>query len=76
MSCSVHDVIRFEKAGVPTVNIGTDAFIDESEAQARLLGMPDYDTVWLPHPVAVLTGDQVRELAAEKAREIVDKLTS
>ena len=75
MSCSVHDVIRFEKAGLPTVNVGTDAFVDESQAQARLLGMPDYDAVWLPHPVAVLNADQVARLAVDTAREIVRKLT-
>jgi hypothetical protein len=75
VSCSVHDVIRLEKAGLPTVNVGTDAFIDESQAQARLLGMPDYDAVWLPHPVAVLSADQVAELAVSTAREIVGKLT-
>jgi hypothetical protein len=75
VSCSVHDVIRFEKAGRPTVNIGTDAFIDESETQARLLGMPDYDPVWLEHPVAVLSAEQVAELAVQKAQEIVGKLT-
>ena len=74
MSCSVHDVIRFEKMGVPTANIGTDAFVEEGEEQARLLGMPDYETVWLPHPVAILTEGEVRDLARQKAREIADHL--
>lgn len=74
MSCSVHDVIRFEKNGIPTVNIGTDAFTDESEEQARLLGMPDYDPVWLPHPVAILTTEEIQSLARDAAGRIVEKL--
>ena len=72
----MHDVIRFEKKGIPTVNIGTDAFIDESEEQSRLLGMPDYETVWLPHPVAILTTEDIQALARETAERIVNKLTA
>jgi len=76
VSCSVHDVIRFEKAGIPTVNIGTEAFVDEADEQSRLLGMPDYEMVWLPHPVATLDDDGMRELARRFAGQIVERLTS
>lgn len=76
MSCSVHDVIRFEKNGIPTVNVGTDAFIDESEEQSRLLGMPDYDPVWLPHPVAILKTEDIYALARAAADQIVSKLVA
>ena len=76
MSCSVHDVIRLEKAGLPTVNVATDAFVDESEVQSRLLAMPDYDACWLPHPVATLDAEAVASLAEETADEIVRKLTA
>ena len=74
MSCRVHDVIRLEKLGVPTVNVGTEAFIDESEAQARALGMPAYDGVWLPHPVAVLTDADLEMLARKTVDALVEKL--
>ena len=76
MSCSVHDVIRFEKVGLPTANIGTDAFVDEAIEQARLLGMPAYETVWLSHPVATLDEGGVRARAREAAAEIVGRLTT
>lgn len=76
MSCSVHDVIRFEKRGIPTANVGTDAFVDESEEQARLLGMPDYATTWLPHPVAIVDTPGIQELARETARQLVSKIVS
>ncbi len=76
MSCSVHDVIRFEKKGIPTVNIGTDAFTDESEEQSRLLGMPDYNPVWVAHPVAILTTEQIQTLARDAASRIVERLVA
>ena len=74
MSCSVHDVIRLEKLGIPTVNVGTKAFIDESEAQARALGMPSYDGIWLPHPVAVMTDAELEELARKTVESVVRRL--
>ena len=61
---------------VPTSVIGTDAFVDEAVEQSRLLGMPDYEMVWLPHPVATLDEDGVRELARRTADQIVAMLTS
>ena len=75
MSCSVHDVIRFEKAGLPTVNVGTDAFVDEAEVQARLLAMPDYRMVWVSHPVAIVDEAGIRALARGAAERIVGLLT-
>ena len=75
MSCSVHDVIRLEKLGLPTANVGTRAFVDESDAQARALGMPTYRGVWLPHPVAVLTDPEIEALARETVEAVVERLT-
>ena len=76
MSCSVHDVVRLEKLGIPTAAVATDAFLDEASDQARLLAMPDYPMVWLPHPVAIVDEDGIRRLAREAARRIVERLTA
>lgn len=76
MSCSVHDVVRLEKLGIPTAAVATDAFLDEARDQARLLAMPDYPMVWLPHPVAIVDEEGIRRLAREAARRIVERLTS
>ena len=76
MSCSVHDVIRLEKMGIPTAAVATDAFLDEACDQARLLAMPDYPMVWLPHPVAIVDEDGIRRLAREAASAIVKRLTT
>lgn len=75
MSCSVHDVIRLEKGGIPTAAVATDAFYDEAVEQARLLAMPDYRVVWLPHPVAIVDEEGIRRLAREAAATIVARLT-
>ena len=63
MSCSVHDVIRLERRGVPTAGIGTIPFADEALEQARLLGMPDLRMVLVPHPVQLLDPEQLDALA-------------
>lgn len=76
MSCSVHDVVRLEKMGIPTAAVATDAFLDEACDQARLLAMPDYPMVWLPHPVAIVDADGIRRLAREAAGRIVERLTA
>jgi hypothetical protein len=63
VSCSVHDVVRLERRGVPTCAVGTEPFVDEALEQARLLGMPAYRMVFVPHPVQLLTDDELRALA-------------
>ena len=63
MSCSVHDLVRLERRGVPTAGIGTIPFADEALEQARLLGMPDLRMVLLPHPIQLLDPDQLDLLA-------------
>ena len=74
MSCSVHDVIRLEQAGIPTANVGTDAFLDEALEQARVLGMPEYRMVWLPHPVAIRTDEEMEALARSTVEGILERL--
>ena len=63
MSCGTHDAVRLERRGLPTVLVGTEPFVDEALEQARVLGMPDYRAVLVPHPVQLLDDDQVHALA-------------
>jgi hypothetical protein len=71
----VHDVVRLEKRGLPAVNVGTEVFLDEGLEQARVLGMADYRMVWLPHPVATQSTEEIQALAREHASAIVARLT-
>ena len=74
MSCSVHDVVRLERRGIPTAAVGTEPFVDEALEQARLLGMPAYRMVLVPHPVQLLTAEELDALADEAMPTIVARL--
>jgi hypothetical protein len=78
-SCSasaVADGIAFEAAGTPAAVICSDAYRVTADAMAGLRGAPGYRYATTPHPVAVLTPDQVRARAAEVLNDVVALLTS
>jgi hypothetical protein len=70
VSCSVHDLVRLEARGVATAGVGTLPFADEALEQAALLGMPGYRMVLIPHPVQLLTADEL-DARADAAMEHV-----
>jgi hypothetical protein len=70
VSCSVHDLVRLERLGVATAGVGTEPFADEALEQAALLGMPGYRMVWVPHPVQLLTDEQL-DARADAAMEAI-----
>jgi hypothetical protein len=51
----LHDLVHLERRGTPAVAIATEPFADEAIEQARRLGMPGARTVYIPHPVQLLT---------------------
>ncbi len=76
MSCSVHDLVRLERGGVPAVGIGTEPFLDEALEQARALGMPDLRLVLIPHPVQLLTQAELHQRAEQAFHRVVERLTA
>ena len=74
MSCSVHDLVRLERRGIPTAGIGTIPFADEALEQARLLGMPELRMVLLPHPIQLLDPDQLDQLADSALARVLQHL--
>jgi hypothetical protein len=75
-SCSasaVADGIAFEAAGLPAAAICSDAF--RVTAMAELRGAPGYRYATTPHPVAVLTPDQVKQRAAQVLDDVMNLLT-
>jgi hypothetical protein len=56
-------MVELERRGIATAAVATEPFVDEALEQARLLGMPDYRMIFIPHPVQLLTSEQLRELA-------------
>jgi hypothetical protein len=75
VSCSVHDAVRLERRGIPTAVVGTEPFLDEALEQARVLGMPDYRAVLIPHPVQLLSDDELRAHADGAFGQIASRLT-
>jgi hypothetical protein len=77
-SCSasaVADGVAFEAAGRPAAVICSDAYRVTADAMAGLRGAPGYRYVTTPHPVAILTLDQVRDRAAQVLDEVIALLT-
>jgi hypothetical protein len=77
-SCSasaVADGIAFEAAGLPAAAICSDAFRVTADAMADLRGVPGYRYATTPHPVAVLTPDQVKQRAAQVLDDVMNLLT-
>jgi hypothetical protein len=68
-------MVRLERAGIPTAAVATEPFVDEALEQAQLLGMPDYRMVFIPHPVQLLTLEQLHEHADRVFDSIVGRLT-
>jgi hypothetical protein len=67
-------MVRLEKLGVATAAVATEPFLDEALEQARLLGMPDYRMVYVPHPVQLLTLAELHASADAVFDEIVGRL--
>lgn len=78
-SCSasaVTDGILFERAGIPSAVIVTDAFHTTAGAMREMQGMPGYPYIDTEHPMAVLTEEQVKQRAKHLLPEVIRQLTS
>jgi hypothetical protein len=68
-------MVHLERLGIPTAAVATEPFVDEALEQARVLGMPDYRMVFIPHPVQLLTLEELHGHADRVFGEIVARLT-
>jgi hypothetical protein len=69
-------MVELERRGIPTVAVATEPFVDEALEQARVLGMPDYRMVYVPHPVQLLSLEELRAYADRAFEEIAARLTA
>jgi hypothetical protein len=67
-------MVRLERLGIATAAVATEPFLDEALEQARLLGMPDYRMVYIPHPVQLLTLDELHAQADAVFEQIAARL--
>jgi hypothetical protein len=68
-------MVRLERLGIPTAAVATEPFVDEALEQARVLGMPDYRMVFIPHPVQLLSAVDLRGYAERAYEPIVARIT-
>ena len=73
--CSVHDTVEFEKRGIPSTTIITEAFKRAADFQFRSKGMEGHTYVQLPHPVSNLQQGEIRELTLRFVDEVASHLT-
>jgi len=74
-SCSASataDGILFEREGLPTAVIVTEAFEVTARAMAEVHGDKDFEFLLTEHPVAVLSPEQI----TERAEKLVDVVAS
>jgi hypothetical protein len=66
----LHDTLRLEGMGIAAVPVATEVFATAARAQAAALGRPDFDAVYVPHPIQ----DQTREAIEARADRVVEEL--
>lgn len=74
--CSVHDTVEFEKRGIPSTTIITEAFKNAADFQFRGKGMAGHAYIQLPHPVSNLQPDEMRQVALRFVDEVASHLKS
>ena len=68
----MHDTIKLESFGIPAVPVATHEFMTAGRAQAAALGRPEFDAVYVQHPVQ----DQTREELEAKADAIIGEIVT
>ena len=66
----MHDSTKLESLGIAAAPVATDVFQTAARAQAAALGRPDFDAVYVPHPIQ----DQTREEVEARAEAVVDEI--
>ncbi len=59
---------------MPAVSVCTDAFRIPAEAMARTYGFPGFQYVSIPHPVASLGADGIRQRVEEMLPRVLEIL--
>ena len=72
----MHDTVEFEKRGVPSTTIITEAFKNAADFQFRGKGMEGHPYVQLPHPVSNLQPDEMKETTLKFVEEVASHLKS
>ena len=72
----MHDSVNLEAAGIPTVFVASDQFVDAAEVQAAALGMPSVRRVFVAHPIQDRTDDEMQALAQRVVDSVLEAVTA
>ena len=64
-----------ENWGIPAVAVATHEFMLPARAQAAALGRPDFDAVYVPHPIQDQTRAEIEARADAAVGEIAARLS-
>ncbi|MBZ5607344.1 MAG: hypothetical protein LAP38_03735 [Acidobacteriia bacterium] len=72
----MHDTLRLENMGLAAVPIATHEFMTAARAQAAALGRPEFDAVYVPHPIQDQTKAEIEAKADAVLEEVIARLTA
>jgi hypothetical protein len=72
----LHDSVRLEEQGIPSVPLATEEFRSAARVQASQLGRPDLEAVFVAHPIQDQTPAEIEQRADAVIEEVVARLTS
>lgn len=72
----MHDIVDFERRGLPGVFVASSEFVVAAETQSRSLGFPDVARVFTPHPIQDRTDDEMRDYADQAFEAILAAITA
>ena len=70
----MHDTLKLEDCGIPSVPVATTVFMTAARAQAAALGRPSFDAVYVPHPIQDQTKTEIEAKADAVVEELVARL--
>ena len=70
----MHDAVRLEIRGIPSVFIASAEFAEAAVAQSESLGLPEVKRVFVPHPIQDATDEEMRAKADAVFEEVIAAL--
>jgi len=71
----LHDTLKLESLGIASVPVATHEFMTAARAQAAALGRPQFDAVYVLHPIQDQTKAEIEAKADSVVEELVTRLT-
>jgi len=70
----LHDIHTLDKRGIPGCVVLSKEFAPAAEAQSKALGFAPA-LVWVPHPIQNRTADELKLIAEESVKLILELVT-